>query len=378
MASPRVRMVMVRIATGFFVISLIVITAIKVIYGGGARFPEPHLPPARLALDAAERVAQLPTPVLAIAAAPSGRLFFGLHVRGTRVQPLVEWVDGSAQPYPPLDKRVEGDALHTVSALALDAESRLWVLDHGEHGLYPARLVAFNLSNGARVHDFELPRALAPRGSYLSDLAVTRDGRTVVMADASYVARQPALVIYDSQRREARRLLERDVSVVPERYTPRVGRRRMELFGLISVRPGVDALAISADERWLSWAVPSQTGLARVMLSDLRNTALTAEQLSRRVDVSPDKPFSEGLVALPGGDWVTAAPISQKIVRLNVRGQRESWVEGALGWPGALELSADGHLYWSDKAIDRTAGRLPLQVSGTGPYPVYRIRAALP
>lgn len=373
MASPRVRTVMVRIATGFFVVSLVIITAIKVIYGGGARFPEPELPKASVTLDTVERVAELPTPVLGIAATRGGRLFFGLHVRGTTAQPLVEWIDGKAQPYPPLDKRVDGDALRTVSALALDGEERLWVLDHGEHGLFPARLVAFNLSNGARVHDFELPRSLAPIGSYLSGLAVTGDGRTVVMADASYVARQPALVVYDSQRREARRVLERDVSTLPERYTPRVNRRRMEMFGLVSVRPGVDAVAISVDEQWLSWAVPSHSTIARVMLRDLRNTTLSGSQLSRRVDSVTGKPFSEGLLALPSGGWVLAAPLSQKIVRLDSRGQASSWVEGKLGWPGTLAQGRDGQFYWSDKAVDRTAGRLPLQVSQAGPYPVYRI-----
>ena len=369
---------MTRIATASFVVTLIIITAIKVIYGGGTTFPEPELPQAARTLDAAERVASLPTPVLAIAATRGGRLFFGLHVRGTLAQPLVEWINGEARPYPPLDKRVEGDALRTVSALALDDEGRLWVLDHGEHGLFSARLVAFNLSNGARVHDFALPRSLAPRGSYMAGLAVTGDGRTVVMADASYIARHPALVVYDSQLREARRVLERDASTRSERYTPRVNGRRMEMFGLVSVRPGVDAVAISDDGQWLNWAVPSQQGIARLMLRDPRNKTLTEGQLSRRVDISKGKPFSEGLLALPGGDWAIAAPISQKIVRVDVRGQAETLIAGALGWPGALALGHDGQLYWSDKAVDRSAGRLPLQVSQSGPYPVYRIALPTP
>jgi len=100
--------------------------------------------------------------------------------------------------------------------------------------------------------------------------------------------------------------------------------------------------------------------------------------LSRRVDISKGKPFSEGLLALPGGDWAIAAPISQKIVRVDVRGQAETWIAGALGWPGALALGHDGQLYWSDKAVDRTAGRLPLQVTQAGPYPVYRLPIPTP
>ena len=55
---------------------------------------------------------------------------------------------------------------------------------------------------------------------------------------------------------------------------------------------------------------------------------------------APGRMDSEGLLALPGGDWAITAPISQKIVRVDVRGQAETWIAGALGWPGALAAFA--------------------------------------
>ncbi len=373
MASVRARAVFTRIAAVLFVVTLVIITALKVIYGGGSKFPEPAMPQARLELSGAERIASLPTPVVSIASPASGRLFFGLYSQGMPTHPLVEWVNGNAEPYPPLSQRVPGDALRTVAALAVDGDDKLWVLDHGHHGLFPARLVAFNLANGARVHDFELPRSLAPYGSYVSALAVGRDGRTVIMADGSFVGRNPALIVYDTQRRDARRVLERNTHLSPERYTPRIGKRRMEIFGLISVRPGVNAVTLSPDEQWLSWAVPTAERILRLPVRDLRNPALSDNALSERMVGVAGKPFSEGLLSLPDGGWLMAAPISQKIVQLRPDGRLDSWVSGALGWPGALSLGPGNVLYFSDKGLDRTAGRLPLQVQRDGPYAVYRV-----
>lgn len=373
MASVRMRAVLTRLTAVLFVATLITITALKVIYGGGSKFPEPPLLPASLEVSRADRIASLPTPVVSIASPASGRLFFGLYSQGMPTHPLVEWVNGDAQPYPPLSQRVDGDALRTVAALAVDGDDKLWALDHGHHGLFPARLVAFSLANGARVHDFELPRSLAPYGSYLSALAVSRDGRTVIMADGSFVARNPALIVYDTQRREARRVLERHASTVSERYTPRIGKRRMEIFGLISVRTGVNAVALSSDEQWVSWVVPTSGRVVRLPVRDLRNPSLSDNSLSERIVGVANKPFSEGLLSLPGGGWLMAAPISQTIVEMRPDGRLVSWFSGDLGWPGALSLGPGNVLYWSDKGLDRTAGRLPLQIQRDGPYAVYQV-----
>lgn len=372
--SPRVRQALSRVGTVIFIALLVLITALKVRYGGGTSFPEPSLAAVPLPAAAVQQIAELPSAITALAVTAGDRLFIGLANPDLVGATLMEWSDGAAQPFPPLSQRVAHDDLRTVSALALDGQGRLWALDHGQHGLSPARLVAFSLANGARVHDFEMPRAIAPMGSYLSALAVTTDGRTVVMADASFVNQQPALVVYDTQLRTAHRALEGHVALLAERHTPRVNGRRMEIFGLISLRPHVNALALSPDGQSLAWAAPANTRLYHLPLQALVDRRRSDQARTTQLRQVPGKPFSEGLLWLSAQQWLTGAPQAGSLVSLTANGVPQQ-LGTDLPWPGALTTGPDGAVYWADIGLDRTAGRMAWQRRLGGPFGVYRLAA---
>ena len=75
------------------------------------------------------------------------------------------------------------------------------------HGTHAARLLAFDLDNGEVIHDHRLPPEIAPIGSFLQDLQVSADGRTIVIADASFWRKSPAIIVYDIASATARRVL---------------------------------------------------------------------------------------------------------------------------------------------------------------------------
>ena len=81
-------------------------------------------------------------------------------------------------------------------------------------------------------------------GSHLNDFQVSPDGNTLYIADASFFAQTPALIVYDVATRRARRLLDGHSSVMPDFYTPVVQGPRMEAFGLVAIRPGVDSIVL--------------------------------------------------------------------------------------------------------------------------------------
>ena len=61
---------------------------------------------------------------------------------------------------------------------------------------------------GGLVHDHEFATEVAPAGSFLQDLQVSADGATVFIADASIWRRHPAIIVYDTATRSARRVLD--------------------------------------------------------------------------------------------------------------------------------------------------------------------------
>lgn len=366
-----------RLAAGLFVLGLVVITVVKLRYGGGSSFPErvapgPLIDPARL-----EVVAELPTPPGNIAVTADGRLFVTLHPEAHPAWSVVEIIDGQMNPFPTLAFQTgEGEprAFRDVLSLRVDQQNRLWTLDNGGHGLKPGRLLAFSLANGAVVHEFQFPRTLAGLGSHLNDFQVSADGRYVFIADASFFAQTPALIVYDTQQRRARRLLQGHVSVAAEQFTPRVQGRRMEVLGLLSIRPGVDSIALSRDGYWLYFGAVTAQSLYRVQVADLLDTSLTPGALAQRVQRFAAKTVTDGLTSDRDGRLYLSDPEGSRIIVLYPDGRMETLLQSdRLRWPDGFSFGPEGDLYIACSALHQVLGRLPWQVSAAGPFPIFRL-----
>ncbi len=367
-----------RLAAGLLVVLLVVITVAKLRYGGGGSFPERAAPGPLLAADALEVVAELPSPPGNVAVAPDGRIFLTLHPEAHPEWQVVEWVNGALQPFPSLAFQTgnqEPRAFRNVLSLRVDQQNRLWTLDNGDHGLHAGRLLAFSLANGAVVHEYQFPRTMAGLGSHLNDFQVSADGRYVFIADASILAQQPALIIYDTQQRRARRVLDGHISVQAEQFTPRVQGRRMEVLGLISIRPGVDSIALSRDGHWLYFGAVTAQHLYRVQVADLLDTRLTPPALAERVQRFAPKTVTDGLTSDDLGRLYLSDPEHSRIVLMQPDGSLQTLIQSdALRWPDGFSFGPDGDLYIACSALHHVLGRLAWQIDAAGPFPLYRLR----
>jgi hypothetical protein len=112
-----------------------------------------------------------------------------------------------------------------------------------------------------------------------------------VIADASFWRKSPAIIVYDVETGQARRLLESHASVSAENYVIRSRDREVKfLGGVAALRGGVDGIALGPE--WLYFAAISGSGLYRVLLSDLLDQNLPPDQLANRVERISDKPLS--------------------------------------------------------------------------------------
>lgn len=351
----------------------VLLLVVKLRYGGGSTaFPDlsgtPTLPDTAL-----EVVAELPTPPGNIAVAADGRVFVSLHPEARPQHTLVELVDGKAEPWP---SAAAQEQFVDVLGIRIDAQNRLWTLDNGGHGIKPAKLTAFDVASGAVLREIVFARDIAGFGSHLNDLAVAPDGSTLYIADASFFAKTPALVVVDVASGSARRLLQSHPSVVAEDFIPVVQGRVMQAFGLVAIRPGVDSIALSRDGAWLYYAPITNRQLYRVASTALLDSTLKPADLAAKVETLPPKTMSDGITTDNEGHVYLSDLEHSAVVRYTpATGAMTTLVKTErLRWPDGFSFGPEGWLYVTGSSLQHVIGQPPSSVAEHAPYQVFRFQ----
>lgn len=341
-------------------------------YGGGDPYPDLSTPPL-LDDQGLEAVLAYAEPIGNVAVNAEGRVFFTVHPesrpQGNR---LLEYVNGASLPYPNVESQLE--LFDTPLGLVIDRNNILWTIDHGNHGLRQARLVAIDLASGEVLLRHALPQEIAPLGSLLQDLQVSADSSTVVIADASFWRKSPALIVYDVATGQSRRVLENDVSVSAENYRIRHDDGELSYFGgLLTLRGGVDGIALGP--KWLYFGALNGSSLYRIELGDLQNEALPASQLAERVSRVASKPLSDGF-SIDRDGTVYITDVENHAVSI-VRDDRQPATfvrSNRIRWPDALSFGPDGWLYIADSALPELILKPRDHIEAQGPYRIFRVK----
>lgn len=356
----------------FLLIVVVLTTAVWVRYGGGKPYPDLTTTPA-ISSDALEEVLSYQEPIGNVAVSAQGRIFFTIHPesrpRGNR---LLEYVDGASVPYPNVESQLR--LFDTVLGVTVDRYNRLWTIDHGNHGLRQARIIAIDLDSNEIIRDHFLPKEVAPAGSYLQDLQVSVDGETVIISDTSYWRQAPAIVIYDVASGTARRVLQEHDSVSAENYRIRNGDREMAfLGGIATLKGGIDGIVLGP--RWLYYAALTGSGLYRIELEELLDTSLTDEQLAEKVQRIGNKPLSGGLTMdVNGNVYLTDVEHSSIFIVGSDRKARTLLRSAQLRWPEALSFGPDGWLYVADSDMSELVLQPREHIHAQAPFKIYRFR----
>jgi len=362
-----------------FLLSLLIIAilaaiVLRVRYGGGEPYPDLSTTPL-LDEAALEEVLSYPEPIGNVTVSQDGRIFFTVHPESRpQGNKLLEWVAGAAVPFP--SGTVQPHLFDTVLGLVIDQQNRLWTIDNGNHGFGKSRLLAFDLANGEILHDKVFSTEIAGAGSFLQDLQISADGLTIFIADASIWRKRPAIIVYDVNSRVARRVLESHESVSPQDFLVRNPLRDMKfLGGLVSLKTGVDGIAIDKNNEWLYFAAINHDGLFRIGVRDLVDATLPARELENRVERFSDKPLSDGLSSDIAGNIYVTDVEHGSVFMVNQDRELKTVVQSPrIRWADGLSFGPDGWLYLSDSAIPELVLKSKDHIRAQGPYFVYRFR----
>jgi sugar lactone lactonase YvrE len=359
-------------------IVLIVVTgmviAVRLRYGGGQPYPDLTGSPILKGSDL-ETVLSYPEPIGNVAMSQDGRGFFTVHPESRpEGAKLLEFRDGVAWPYPA--ESFQDELFQTPLGVVIDRQYRLWIIDHGKHGFGTPRLVAIDLLTDEVVHDHLFDNGAAPGGSFLQDLQVSPDGRTVFIADLSFWRKQPAIVVHDVASATDRRVLEGHPSVSAQDWIITTPAKKMTFFGgLAAMKPGIDGIAVTPDGAWLAYGAMSHATLYRVPTAALLNSSLSDATIASMVEAIGSKPLSDGLSAdVEGGVWITDVEHGA-VMRMAPDGTLQTWIETPrIRWADALSFGPDGWLYLADSAIPDQVMRSKRHIASQAPYYIFRFR----
>lgn len=373
----RIRQIFTRILIGLLMLLGLLAVTLRLLYGGGGQFPDRSTPP-RLAPESVEVVATLREPPGNIAVSRTGRVFITLHpeAKPEKIK-VAEIVGGNVTAYPDETRQ---SLYHAPQGIRIDRQDRLWTIDHADNGLGQPRLLAIDLNTATVAHQYDFPRDIAPRLSYLQDLVIDPAGQTVYIADVNFFGKSPALIVYDLASKSARRVLEKDPSVIAGDYIIQAHTGPLtKLGGLIAMKPSVDSIGIDDAGEWLYYGAMTHTDLFRIRTADLKNAALTSAELAARVETFAPKIVSDGIsVDRAGNVYLTdvehngVAVIGQdRKLFTYVRDPRIRWADG-------LSFGPDGYLYLADSDIPNIVLASKAHIAASAPFYLFRFKPIAP
>ena len=312
-----------------------------------------------------ERVATFDHQVTGVAVSETGRIFVNFP-RWSEDAPVSvgELKDGKVVPYPDEEWNryrnaaplAPADHFVCVQAMTADGKGNLWVIDPAAPNtefIVPGgpKLVKIDLGSNKVVQTLLFDTDVAPQGSYLNDLRFSPDGKWAYITDSGA---KGALVVVDLTTGKGRRVLEGDVSTMPDKAVKVVvdGIELKQPDGR-GVQFAADSISIDPKGEFLYWQPLTGATLYRISTAALQDSALSPEQVKGKVEKVADSQPNDGLWTDQSGRLFFTDIQHSAITTLDAAGKKATLVQDPrLRWPDTFAEGPNATLYVTNSAIN--------------------------
>jgi sugar lactone lactonase YvrE len=209
----------------------------------------------------------------------------------------------------------------------------------------------------------------------LNDFQVSPDGKFIYIAESSPIIQRPAIIVYDVDRKTSRRLLDGHRSVKALDYVIQApGRDMTLLWGLYTLRIGVDSIALDRKGEWLYYGPVNGDASSACARSALRDEKLTPGALGALVEDFARKTISDGMTSDDSGTIYLTDPEHRRSTH-PPDGQLRTLVRDArLRWPDGLSFGPDSWLYVTCSALNDVLFVPAEQAKKAAPFQIFRVK----
>lgn len=228
-----------------------------------------------------------------VAVSKEGRVFTSIHPLRSKKLQLVEITDKTSYTAFP-DMSVQSTAetksdnkLDTPLGVVFDDKNRLWVIDAGLT-LGKTRLFAYDIDERKERMRFDIPQDLAPKTSFVQDLAIDAKNGFAYLADFG----NPGIIVVDMNNNSFRKITHlpsmtaEDIDMVID--------GKVQYFMGEPARVGLNPITLSADNETIFYGAMNGTKWYQLPAEPIRNGE-PDEAIVTQISVAGPKPLSDGV-----------------------------------------------------------------------------------
>ncbi|CAL2090431.1 L-dopachrome tautomerase-related protein [Tenacibaculum sp. 190524A05c] len=306
-----------------------------------------------------------------VAVSNDGRIFTTMHPLDNSPFQLLEIVDSSKKPFPNEDYQKNGgeasdSKIDTPLGIRIDKNNVLWIIDMGQN-LGKTRLFAFDISSRKEVFRFDFPEDVAPKGSFIQDLAVDEENGWVYLADIA----NPGILAVDTKNKTVRRFANESVQ---SEDIDMIINNNVINFGGAPARVAVNPITLSNDRNTLFYGAMNGTKWYSVS-AELFREGKEDEEISKVIKVVGKKPISDGAATDSKGNHYFTNLQEHGIDRLTASGELKPVIrDTSIDWADNVAVSNDGWLYIVINQLYKAPAFTGAEDLGQKPYYIKKIK----
>ncbi len=266
----------------------------------------------------------------------------------------------------------------TVMSLRFDREGFLWTLDHGMHGLREPKLLQIDIQKIQILQEIRISSEYAPLGSNLNDFQISPSGDYIFIADTSFIRNRPGILLVNLKSGEISRRLDNHQTTRKGPYFISVDQNAVGFPPLLTMRPGIDSIAIDRRGEWLYYGSMSDTKLYRVPVKELLNEK--EESLDQKIELYSNKPLSDGLTIDDEDNIYISQIQSNSISVIDGKSRKLSLLLKSpdLQWPDGFSFGPNQTIYVTASYLHHVAFQAPGSWKNKGPFRIFKFAGLAP